>query len=459
MNIIYQLKGKMEPNFIRTLLTLALPISLQQMLTASFSLVDVAMVGQLGKIELASVGLVSKFFFVSIHLLSGLGSGAGILAAQYYGKQEHSAYIKVLAVALLTSLVITVPLGIVSLFFPEWLMGLLSNDPAIISIGTSYLFYTFPYHFLTGIVLAFGSLSRSINYPNLPMLAGLVGIVLNTIFNFVLIFGHFGFPALGVQGAAFATVISRTVECIILIYFINLKKLPLRFHSMLQFIESVSVAGLKKLVKITTPIMLSELTWSFGVFAFYLIYGRMGATELAAMSLIDPLEGIFIQFFVGFGAACTILLGYQLGANKFEEAFNRAKFFMVMIPFGGLLAGILMILFSFPVFALFSQMDSEVLELGREIIYIMGFVLCLKLFNMTTMFGILRSGGDTKMILLIDFISMWGFGVPMAYVGGIVLGFPLQWVFMMLLFEEVVKMVLSFYRVKSRKWLKNLVDN
>ncbi|UZR92578.1 MATE family efflux transporter [Chondrinema litorale] len=453
-----QISSKVDKAFLKKLIHLALPISLQQMLTASFSLVDVAMVGQLGTIQLAAVGLVSKSFFVSIHILGGLASGAGILAAQYFGKKDKTQYISVLLITLTVSLLFTIPLIGIAFFYSEEVMHLLSDNPAIIAEGEIYIKTSCLFHMLTGIVLVYGAMLRSIHHSILPMIAGLIGIILNTFLNYLLIFGHFGFSAMGVKGAAIATVLSKCLELAILLLIIHYKKYPLIVNHLYYFKESFVKKKIKLLLKTASPIVMSELSWSMGVFAYYIIYGYIGANELAAMSMLEPLEGIFIQFFVGFGAACTIILGNQLGAEKPEEAFKTAKLFMLLIPLGGIAAGILLIS-CYPLAVLFfDNISDEALALSRQIILLLGCMMFLKLFNMTTMFGILRSGGDTKYIFMIDLVTMWGVGVPLAFITAFILEWPLIMVLSMLVAEETVKMIWSMYRVNSGKWLNNLVS-
>lgn len=446
-----------DRTFFRSLFRLALPVSLQQMLTASFSLVDVVMVGQLGQLELAAVGLVSKFYFVIIHVLSGFAAGAGILTAQLAGQQNLRAVPAVLTLALSAMMILVVPATVLTAGFSAELMALLSSEPTIVALGTAYMQKTVPYHILTALVMLYGVMSRSLHHATLPLVAGLTGIVSNTVLNYVLIFGHFGFPAMGVEGAATATVLSRIVEAVILLGGVFRAKLPLR---------PVGFAALKKLLgkversnywHTSLPIVMTELCWSFGIFSYTVIYGIISPAALAAMSLLEPIEGIFVQFFVGFGASCTILLANQLGAGNFEKAYGQAHFFMAAIPLAGLVAGLLLLLLRFPLFAAFASLDAEVLALADSVLLVIGLVLCLKMFNMTTMYGILRSGGDTRYILLIDVVSMWVVGVPMAYVGAVILKWPLMAVYLMLLLEEVVKMAWSWHRVSSGKWMKRLV--
>lgn len=446
-----------DRSFWMSLLALALPISLQQMLTASFSLVDVGMIGQLGSNELASVGLISKLFFVSMHLLGGLAGGAGILVAQYHGKGDSFGRKNILALSIAFSSLITIPLSLVSWLAPEFVMSLLSNEPIIKQFGIEYLRITAPIHWLSGIILTVAATMRSSQKTRIPMFVAIFGVLLNTFLNYLLIFGHWGFPSLGVRGAAYATVIARVLETVLIVLALYLAKLPYRFLSWNDFISCLSRKEFKRMIKPTFPIMLGELTWSAGIMTYYIIYGHIGVEALAAMSLLEPLEGIFIQFFIGFGSACGIMLGNDLGADKPNQAFSKSIIFLLLIPFAGMLAGLTLMLLHSPVFYYFNHLGKEVLALVGDILIIMGATLFIKLFNMVSMMGVLRSGGDTRYSFMIDLGSMWGIGVPFSILGAIILKLSLQWVYLLVLVEEIVKLLWSFNRIRSKKWLNNLV--
>jgi putative MATE family efflux protein len=449
--------GLFSKTFLSSLLSLALPISLQQTLTAALALVDVGMVGQLGELELGTVGLVAKFFFVSAHLLVGLASGTGVLAAQYFGRGNAQGGRQTLALSLALSTALTLPIALAAALFPQAIMSWIAADPAVQALGAEYLRITAPYHVLTGVVMAYAAGLRGMARPKLPMVAGLLGVALNTGLNYLLIFGHGPFPALGVAGAGYATVAARLAECLLLLAAVQARPHALRL-SWADFRASFQPAFARRLLLPTLPIMGGECIWALGIFTYYVIYGHLGTRELATMSMLEPLEGLFIQFFLGFGTACGIMLGNELGAGRKEEAYAQARSFLLLLPFAGLVAGMAMIALRGPMLQLFPHLDPATRAMASDLFVIMGTALFIKIFNMLTMFGILRSGGDTRYMMRIDAFCMWGIGVPLAICGGMVLGLPLRWVYLLVLAEEAVKAVWSYRRVRSRKWLQTLVD-
>ena len=451
--------AQLDRGFWRKMFSLALPISIQQMLTASFGLIDVGMIGQVGEIELASVGLIGKLFFVSTHLLGGLSSGASILAAQYYGKNAVEGSKRTLGIALRIAILITLPLTIGSAIFPITLMELLSDNEEMIQLGADYVRITSPIHLLTGITLVYGAVIRGIQKPRIPMAAAVVGILVNTFLNYLLIFGHLGCPKLGVQGAAYATVVAKIVELVWLVVATYVYKLPIRQRSLKWLVSKGDKVHHQRFIQPTLPMMFGEFSWSMGVLAYYVIYAHIGTEALAAMSLLEALEGVFIQFFIGFGSACAIMISSDLGASEPQKAYAKGIIFLVIIPFAGMLAGMLMLLMYFPLNHFFGQLGDEVLLLANEVLMIMGASLFVKLFNMVSMLGVLRSGGDTRYTFMIDLVSMWSIGVPLAVLAGVIFELPLVWVYIFILVEEIAKMLWSLQRILTRKWLNNLVND
>lgn len=306
--------------------------------------------------------------------------------------------------------------------------------------------------------MVIGAVVRSIEKPHLPMIAGIIGIGSNTLLNYLLIFGNYDFPTMGVEGAAIATVISRVLELSIFIGILYYKKVPVFFHSIQGFIHRLTIENYNRLIRPTISIVGGQTSWAIGIFVYFIVYGKIGSDELAAMSILEPVEGIFIHLFFGFGSAAGIILGNRLGANDFQKAYQQAKIFALLMPLAGLIAGICLFFGKALIFHFFSNIDSHVLQLADNILNIMSIMLCFKFFNMVNMIGILRSGGDTKYAWFIDGVSMWIIGVPLALIGGIYLKLPLEWVYFLIMGEEIMKMLLGQHRFRSKKWMKNLIS-
>jgi len=455
---IKNLLSKADRPFFGTLLKLALPISLQQMLTASMAMIDVLMVSSLGTIELASVGLISKMYFVTTHILNGLGTGASILTAQYFGKSSIKGINETLGLAILFSFIFSFPIALASYFFPSQILSLLTSDTDIVKAGVDYVKITAVYHVLTGFVVVISSVTRSIRKATLPMLAGVLSIASNTVLNYILIYGKLGLPAMGLKGAGIATILSRLFELLLLIWGINHFKIPLSITYIKKLTNWLSVHHFKKLVYPTLPLMINELAWSMGIFSYFIIFGHIGRNVLASMSLLIPFEGVYIEFFVGFGIACSIWLGNLLGSGAVNKARETAYLFLLLIPLASLILGGLVLVFKDGIMSLFIGQEEEVINIGKQIIIIMALVLPIRMFNMTTMMGILRSGGDTKYVLMIDASCMWGLGVPMAAFCGLALKLPFEYVYPLMMIEELVKMTWSYIRVRSGKWAISLVN-
>ncbi|MEM9103627.1 MAG: MATE family efflux transporter [Pseudomonadota bacterium] len=447
--------GWTEKDFLKTLWILALPISLQHLLTSSLSFIDVLMIGQLGDAAIGSVGLINKLFFVGIMILSAIASGASILSAQFFGKKDWSGISQTFKIALLISLTFIIPIALAAFFAPQTLLSFVSQDTSVIEIGAEYLKITSLFLVFTAISMVTSAILRTINQAKIPMIAGIIAVVLNTFLNYLLIFGHAGFPELGVKGAAYATVISRSVEMLLLLT--ALIKLPETQKLREVFLsKKLRLTGFTRFWHTSYPLILNELFWSLGLFAYQVVYSRMGKEELAAMSLLVPIDALVSDFFIGVAIASGIILGQTLGAGDKEKAYDMGFKFISLAAFIGAVMGIILLVIQSPVLSVFSGLSETTLQLATSVYSVMALTLWIKFFNMTAIMGVLRSGGDTRFVLVYDIGTIWLIGVPTAILLGLFLQWPLQWVFMAVMFEELLKMAIWLRRIRSKRWLNQL---
>lgn len=441
--------------FLSAVLALAVPISLQHVLTSLFSLLDVVMLGQVSDVAVASAALGSKLYGVLSLVMSGVGGGVAIFAAQYWGAQDRTGVARVLGAGLRFALGAALPVTALALVAPHWLLDRLSDDPALIRSAGDYLRFValgFP---LAAITATYAAAARATDAVRAPLIASVTGLFVNLVCNYVLIYGHLGLPALGAKGAAIGTAISRLVECGLLL-------------SLLYGTGRASAVPLTKLLSVPRsllgkfgaqvwPLAFNELLWSLGLFCYYVVYTRMGTPQLAAVSLVGPIESICIDLFVGFGAACAIVLGRELGAGRREQAYEYAQRFAVLGPLCAVLVGGVLVTLREPILSLFGAVGDGALQSGREILLVIAATLWFKVFNMVACMGILRSGGDTRFVLIFDVGAIWLVGIPAAIVAGLVFELPVSWVYAIILIEELVKFFIWRWRIRSRRWLRSLI--
>lgn len=455
MAIIETLNNIVEDKkFIRKVIAITIPITLQALLNTSLNLVDTVMIGSLGQTSIAAVGLANKVFFVFTLLLFGIVSGSSILTAQYFGKKDIQSIRRVLGMSLLMGIGGAIIFVVPSLLCPDIVMRIFTPNYETIKIGAAYLSIAAISYPLTAITNVYVALLRGVNQVKAPVAVTLISIVVKIILNYTLIFGHFGIPALGVQGEAIATLIARTLECTLILSIVYLEKGPAaaKFKELIEFNKDF----IKLFFVTVSPVILNEFMWGLGVTMYSLVYGRMGDGAVAAITITQTVEQIVTVIFQGISAATAVILGNELGANKLQQAKTHAKYFIILQFIAALIMAFICLGIRTPIITLFNITDSVGLDI-RICLMFFSCYLPFKVFNWVNIVGILRSGGDTKAALLLDITGVWCVGIPLAYIGGMILELPIYFVYAMVMSEEVYKFILGFRRYKKRVWLKNLV--
>lgn len=445
-----------DKKFLKKTVAIAIPITLQLLLNTILNLVDTMMIGTLGQSTIAAVGLANKVFFVFTLLTFGVVSGSSILTAQYWGVKDIKNIRRVLGMSLLIGLTGSIIFVIGGVFFPNDVMRIFTPNEGTIAIGASYLIIVAISYPLTAITNCYVSLLRAVNMVKAPVIITIISICVNIILNYTFIFGHFGAPALGVQGAAIATVTARIIECLSILGVVYITKSPAaaRIKEMICFDKEF----IKVYFKTVSPVIANEFMWGLGVSLYSLVYGRMGDEAVAAITITQNVEQIYVVIFQGLSSATAVILGNELGANKLEKADRYAKYFVILQFALTVVLGIICFIIKQPLITMFSVEENIAVDISRCLIVFIAY-LPFRMFNLINIVGILRSGGDTTASLLLDITGVWCVGIPMAFIGGMVLGLPIYLVYAMVTFEEAYKFVLGMKRYKQKKWCKNIVQN
>ena len=434
---------------------IALPIIFQQFVFALLNMLGVVFVGQKGDVAVAAVGLAGQVAFLLNLVHFGIISGAAMFTAQFWGRQDIPNLRRVLGLCLMFAISASGVFFAISQFVPEWFLSIYSKDPSVIAIGADYV-RTFSWTFLFMAVSAsYIFVMRSTGSVKLPTYVSVGTLSLNTFLSYSLIFGYFGLPELGVQGAAIAAVISRALECGVLLYVIYAYKFPVAatFKELTDF----DLAFTGRVIKPMLPVMLNELFWSLGITTYNAIYGRMGTEAIATVNIVSPIEQMAFVIFVGLANATSVLVGNRIGAGKEDEAYLYGGRSIGLGIAGGLLLGVLLQVFKVPALSLFN-VSPEVLQNAKSMVNIVSIFLWVRVNNMTIVVGILRAGGDTRFSLFLDGIIIWLVGVPLAALGAFYFHLPVYFVYLCVMSEEVTKWVLGIFRWRSRKWIHNLAN-
>jgi putative MATE family efflux protein len=444
-----------DKEFLKKAATITIPIAIQGLLNTTINFVDTLMIGKLGETTISAVGLSNKVFFVFSLIVFGICSGSGILTAQYWGNKDVKNIKKVLGLTVLLSFFVSILFVIPSIFFPESVMRIFTTGSDTIKIGATYLIIAALSYPFTAITSSYIALLRGVNQVKVPVIISTISIIVNVTFNYILIYGKFGAPALGVAGAAIATLIARIVECLALLIIVYKNNGPIAakinemFHFNKEFLRKYSIT--------VFPVILNEFMWGLGVTIYALAYGRLGDAAMAAITITQITEQILSVMTMSISNAAAIILGNELGAGRIKEADEHAKNLILIQVFLTVIIGVLCFISRDLVISLF-DVSSEVEVYIRKCFLVFIMYLPFKMFNTINIVGILRSGGDTKACLLIDCTGVWLIGIPMAFIGGLLLKQPIYIVYAMVLIEELYKFVFGVIRYRKKIWLRNIVS-
>lgn len=439
--------------FLRKAVVIALPVALQGFLNTVVNLVDTVMIGTLGESTISAVGLANKVFFVFSLLVFGCCSGVGVLASQFWGNRDTKNIKKVMGLALLIGLVSSAFFVIPSLLCPNLVMSIFTNSEGTIAVGAKYLVIaalSYPFTAVSNVLVA---MLRSVGKAKIPVATSLLTILINVVLNYILIFGKFGAPALGAEGAALATLVARICEMLILIVIIYLRKMVIAAKPKELFGYSKKL--LVEFFRTAAPVIANEFMWGLGVTIYSVAYGRMGDGAVAAITVAQTLQDLVLVLFQGLSAATAIVLGNEMGAGRLELAKEDAGKFLWLQFVISIFAGIFLYLMRWQFIGIYS-LTPEVAQAVNLCIIVFILYLPAKSYNYINIVGVLRSGGDTTVCLILDTAGVWLIGVPFAFLGALVFHFPIHIVYAMVLFEEAVKMVGGFWRYRSGKWVNNL---
>ena len=440
-----------KDSFFASVCALAIPVALQSMLQASFSIVDQIMIGQLGSVSVAGVGLAGKFASIYSVIVSAVGVVAGIMISQYLGQKNSWEVRRSFFVNLLISLGLA---GIFTLLcggFPSQIMGLYTTDVPMGQAAASYLLIiTATFLPIAGATLL-STLLRCMEKAQLPLYASIASAILNTGLNYVLIFGKLGLPAMGASGAAIATVISTWVNFLLMLAMLGRNGAVLKKSSG----AVIGKFNLRQYLGMLLPILVCEFLWSLGENIYAAIYGHMGTEASAAMTLINPIQSLVIGALCGLSQAASVIIGKKLGSKEYEEAYRDAWRLIRYGFFGAVILSVLVVIAS-PLYVEIYQVDAAVKLLTRQILVAYALVAPFKVLNMIAGGGIIRSGGKTNYVMVIDMIGTWVFGVPLGMLSAFVWKLSIPYVYFILSLEECVRFSITVFILRGRRWMRSL---
>ena len=440
--------------FLSTMFMLAIPITLQSFITSSLNLVDTMMVGSLQETAISAVGLANQYMFVFTLCLMGINAGASVFMSQFWGSRDLKGIRTFLGVDLTVGMMASLLFGGIAFFAPHIVMDILSDDPAVIELGVSYLKIVAISCLFMGITQAYSSALRSTEQTKVPMFASLIGVGVNVVLNWILIFGEFGFPAMGVNGAALATTIARLVEVVFIVGVVYLSKnqVAAKFKELIDF----NMETLKMYFKTSWSVIVNELVFPIGSAAYAVAYAKISTDASATMQICTTLINMFFIFLTGIGTAAAIMIGNKIGAGEEDTAHTYASHVSKLTPFVGIALGVAMWLLA-PIVVSWFNIKPETYVAAIKVLRVMAVFMPLRTFNAIMIIGVFRGGGDTTYSMLVQAGTIWLYSVPLAFLGAVAFKLPVYSVFFLVCTEEIVKIPFELARLKSGKWLKNLI--
>ncbi len=445
-----------DREYFRNIFRLAWPIAVQQGMYALLNMVSVIFVSQLGETSVAAVALAGQISFLLNLVHFGVVSGAAMFSAQFWGNNDVPNLRRVLGICLGLALSVSLFFFLLSQIFPEQVLRLYSNEADVLALGRDYVriySWYFPFY---AISFSFAYVMRSTGDVKTPTLIGAAALILSTVLSYALIFGKFGLPKMGIEGAALATVIARALECLVLLAVAYGRKSPAA--GTLRELFDLDRAFIARILRPMMPVIWNELLWSLGITTYYAIYGHMGQSALAAINITSTIEQVAFVAFIGLTNATAVLVGNRIGEGKEDEAYRYGGYTLRLGALGGILIGLLVQALKGFILS-FYDLPPDVLHNISLLLNVTTVFMWVRINNMAIVVGILRAGGDTRYSLFLDGFIIWMVGVPLTALGALYFHLPVQWVLVCAMGEEATKWILGIRRYRSRKWINNLAHH
>lgn len=445
---------KEKGRFFRAVCSLAIPVALQSMLQSSFSIVDQIMIGQLGSVIVAGVGLAGKFAGIYNVVVAAFGAVAGIMISQYLGQKNRGEVKRSYYLNLVFALTFAGVFTFGCMLFPKKIMGLYTTDMQTQEAAARYLLILSGTFLPMAGATLLATLFRCTEKACYPLYASVCAALANTVLNYILIFGKLGFAPMGMEGAAIATVISQVLNFLLMLilYGIHRRDFPLVCNGRIQKVPF----HWKQYGAILLPMLICEFIWSLGENVYAAVYGHLGTDACAAMTLTNPIQGLTIGALCGLSQAAAVIVGKLLGDNQQKQAYQASKKLMLYGFVGAAILSAVIVMTS-GLYVNIYQVEESVRQITRRILFAYALVVPFKIQNMIVGGGILRSGGKTKYVMYIDLIGTWIFGVPLGLLAAFVWNLSIPYVYFILSLEECVRFAITLVIFRSRKWI-NILD-
>ena len=442
-----------DVKFYKKVAGISIPIAMQGLITSGVNMMDTIMIGKIGETELSAVSLANQFINVFHIFCMGIGMGASVLVARYFGMRDKASLKKTVAIMLRLCLAMATLFCVATIFLPKQIMQIYTVEVPIIEKGAEYLIWSVVSYFLLGLSLTSTIVLRNVGQVRLPLYTSIGAFFVNVGANYIFIFGKLGAPRMEVAGAALGTLIARIFEFSLICGYLFFKDKEIEF----RFKDLFAPVGRlwNEYIRISIPVLVSDGILALGNNSVAMVVGRLGESFVAANAVTTVTQQLSSVMIQGFSQAGAIVTGYTLGEGDKEKAHEQGYAFMgIGIVFGAIAAGIIMLI-SGPMIHAYN-LSPETIEIAEQLMLSISLIVVFQATNSIMTKGVLRGGGDTKVLMLADNIFLWAASIPLGILAGLVLHLPAFWIYFFLKIDQVLKMFWCVIRLRSGKWIKKI---
>lgn len=437
--------------FYKRAAILATPVVVQSMITIGVNMLDTIMLGAFGELQLSGSSLANSFISIYQILCMGIGGGAAVLTAQYWGANDPRSVRRILTLMLRISITIALLFTAAVLLIPEQVMRMYTDDPLIIANGVIYFRFVAPTFLLTGISLTTSIVFRSVHEVRLPLFTAILSFFTNLFFNWVLIFGHFGLPQMEIAGAALATTIARTIETLVVVGF--MLRIDRRIQYRLRHFLAPCSSYLRTYLRYSVPVIISDFLLGLGNTAVTMIIGHLGASFVTANAIVAMIVRLSTVFNSGLASAGSIMTGNVIGQRDADLAYRQGITFTVLSALIGVLAGGIILLLS-PLIIGAYNITEETRRIAFLLIDAVSIMVVFQTMQSMLTKGVLRGGGDTRFLMIADIAFMWICSIPLGYLSAFVWQMNPFWIYVLMKIDYIIKTIWCLIRLFQKKWIK-----
>lgn len=454
---------KKDPGFYRRVFVIALPIAAQSLISIGVNMLDTIMVGSLGDNALSATSLANSFISIYHIFCMGLGMGASVLVSRYWGMKQSetdtdgsAGHALKMTVALMLRLTVLLAalFALATLIMPATLMKMYTDDPEIIELGATYFRYSIVTYFFLGASLTTTIVLRSVGQVKLPLFVSIGAFFVNLIANYTFIFGHFGAPRMEVAGAALGTLIARVFEavCILVYLFVKDKRIVFKVRDLFMNTSSL----VKEYVRICIPVLISDGILAIGSNSVSMVIGHLGGAFVAANAITAVTQQLSTVVISGVSQAGAIVTGQTLGSGDKDQTMSQGYMFLGLGLALGLLSALFVVSLKNPIIASYSNVSDEAVAIAHKLMIAISLILVFQSTNSIMTKGVLRGGGDTKVLMIADNVFLWVISIPLGIIAGFVLKLSPFWIYICLKSDQIIKTFWCVIRLRSGKWIKKI---